>query len=81
MRTKLVLLTALVALVAAGRRSRATATAAPASIPYVFSGQLTATPANGTVSLTVQGGNRRALRAMLGQPAAQTFATATRPSS
>jgi hypothetical protein len=41
---------------------------------YSFLGQLTATPSNGGVSITVQGGNRQALRAMLGAPVTQTFA-------
>ncbi len=41
---------------------------------YSFVGQLTAVPSGGSVSITVEGGNRPALRAMLGQPAAQTFA-------
>jgi hypothetical protein len=80
MRTKLVLLlVALVALVASG--------AAPADnangdqqgrrargIAYLFVGQLTATPSNGSVPITVEGGNRHALRAMLGRPVTQTFA-------
>jgi hypothetical protein len=43
-------------------------------VRYSFLGQLTATPANGGVSITVQGGNKIALRAMLGQPVTQTFA-------
>jgi len=43
-------------------------------IRYSFLGQLTATPSNGGVSITVEGGNRVALRAMLGQPVTQTFA-------
>ena len=43
-------------------------------IRYSFLGQLTATPSNGGVSITVQGGNRQALRAMLGAPVTQTFA-------
>jgi hypothetical protein len=43
-------------------------------IRYVFVGQLTATPANGAVSVVVVGGNRPALRAMLGAPVTQTFA-------
>jgi hypothetical protein len=43
-------------------------------IRYSFLGQLTATPSNGAVSITVEGGNRFALRAMLGQPVTQTFA-------
>ena len=41
---------------------------------YSFLGQLTATPSNGGVSITVQGGNKPALRAMLGAPVTQTFA-------
>jgi hypothetical protein len=41
---------------------------------YSFLGQLTATPSNGGVSINVEGGNRAALRAMLGQPVTQTFA-------
>jgi hypothetical protein len=44
------------------------------NVLYTFVGQLTATPSNGGVSITVQGGNKRALRAMLGQPVTQTFA-------
>jgi hypothetical protein len=44
---------------------------------YSFLGQLTATPSNGGVSITVDGGNRVALRAMLGQPVTQTFAYGT----
>ena len=43
---------------------------------YSFVGQLTATPANGGVSIVVVGGNRVALRAMLGAPVTQTFAYA-----
>jgi hypothetical protein len=46
----------------------------PAKFRFTFQGQLTATPANGGVSITVQGGNKAALRAMLGQPVTQTFA-------
>ncbi len=43
-------------------------------IRYLFLGQLTAVPANGQLAVTVERGNRPALRAMLGQPVAQTFA-------
>jgi hypothetical protein len=43
-------------------------------IRYSFFGQLTAVPANGRLSITVEQGNRPALRAMLGQPVLQTFA-------
>jgi len=39
-----------------------------------FMGQLTSTPSNGGVSINVQGGNKIALRAMLGAPVTQTFA-------
>ena len=52
----------------------ATAGNGPAKFRFTFQGQLTATPANGGVSITVQGGNKAALRAMLGQPVTQTFA-------
>lgn len=49
----------------------------PRGIRYSFVGQLTATPANGGVSIVVAGGNRPALRAMLGAPVTQTFAYGT----
>ena len=70
MRTKLFLVT-----VAAALLSVSAATAAGhGKIRYSFLGQLTSTPSNGGVSINVQGGNKPALRAMLGQPVAQTFA-------
>jgi len=43
-------------------------------IRYSFLGQLTSVPSNGGVSINVEGGNRVALRAMLGAPVTQTFA-------
>src|SRR3954469_9631805 len=43
-------------------------------IRYSFLGTVTATPSNGGVSINVQGGNKPALRAMLGAPVTQTFA-------
>src|SRR6059058_57909 len=43
-------------------------------IRYSFLGTVTATPSNGGVSITVVGGNKPALRAMLGAPVTQTFA-------
>jgi hypothetical protein len=43
-------------------------------VRYSFLGQLTSVPANGGVSINVEGGNKIALRAMLGQPVTQTFA-------
>src|SRR3954465_13755377 len=46
----------------------------PGKMQFSFRGKLTATPANGGVSITVEGGTRAALRAMLGQPVTQTFA-------
>ena len=71
MRIKLVLLSLVAALLCVGV---ATAGNEPAKFRFTFEGQLTATPANGGVSITVQGGNKPALRAMLGQPVTQTFA-------
>src|SRR3954471_19860140 len=47
-------------------------------VKYSFLGQLTATPGNGGVSITVQGGNKGGLRAMLGVPVTQTFAFGTK---
>ena len=43
-------------------------------IRFSFLGQLTSTPSNGGVSINVEGGNKPALRAMLGAPVTQTFA-------
>jgi hypothetical protein len=44
------------------------------NIRYSFLGVLTTTPSNGGVSMNVEGGNKPALRAMLGAPVTQTFA-------
>ncbi len=71
MKTKIALL---VSLVAASLATAVGATAAPRGVEYSFLGRLTATPANGAVSISVEGGNKRALRAMLGQPVTQSFA-------
>jgi hypothetical protein len=71
MRTKILLVAVAAALLAT---SAAFAGNGPAKMRYSFLGQLTATPANGGVSITVDGGTRAALRAMLGQPVTQTFA-------
>jgi len=71
MRTRTTLLSLAVALLCAGA---ATAGNGPAKFLFRFQGQLTATPSNGGVPITVQGGNKAALQAMLGQPVAQTFA-------
>jgi hypothetical protein len=70
MRTKLLLITTAAALLAAGAASAGDG----GRIRYSFLGKLTATPANGTVAITVEGGNKPALRAMLGQPVTQSFA-------
>jgi hypothetical protein len=72
MRAKLLLLSVVAALVSVGA-----ATADNGKVRYSFLGQLTATPSNGGVSITVEGGNKLALRAMLGQPVTQTFAYGT----
>ncbi len=71
MRTKIVLAAVAVALLATGA---AFAGNGPAKQRYSFLGKLTATPANGSLSITVEGGNKAALRAMLGEPVTQTFA-------
>jgi hypothetical protein len=71
MRMKLFLVTAAAALLAAGAASADNGTA---KMHYWFLGKLTATPANGAVSITVEGGSKAALRAMLGQPVTQSFA-------
>jgi hypothetical protein len=71
MRTKLAFFSLAAALLCAGA---ATAGNGPAKFLFRFQGQLTATPSNGGVSITVQGGNKAALRAMLGAPVTQTFA-------
>jgi hypothetical protein len=71
MRTRIVLVTVAAALVAA---TAALAGNGHGNARFSFLGQLTATPSNGGVSITVQGGNRLALRAMLGSPVTQTFA-------
>ena len=51
----------------------ATAGAAGGGIAYSFLGKLSAAPSGGHVSITVEGGNLPALRALLGKPIAQTF--------
>jgi hypothetical protein len=70
MRTKLFLATIAAALLSAGAATAGNGR----NIQYAFLGQLTATPGNGAVSITVQGGNKPALKAMLGQPVTQSFA-------
>ena len=71
MRLKLVLAAATAAL--AGSVA-ATAGAAGGGIAYSFLGKLSAAPSAGHVSISVEGGNRPALRVMLGSPVTQTFA-------
>ena len=65
-----IVITILAALCAVGSASAAKSH----DIRYSFLGTVTATPSNGGVSITVQGGNKAALRAMLGAPVTQTFA-------
>ena len=77
MRTKLTLVAALAAALATAAAAFADNGPAPdkvRGIQYSFMGQLTATPSNSGVPITVEGGNRAALTAMLGQPVGQTFA-------
>ena len=74
MRTRVFLLAAAAALAAAASAFAGNGAGVNHGIHYAFLGRLTATPANGGVSITVQGGNRPALKAMLGQPVTQTFA-------
>lgn len=63
---------ALIALVAA---TAAVAAGPNGNVLYRFVGQLQSAPAGASLTVTVQGGNRHALRAMLGQSQAQTFTT------
>ena len=74
MRTKLFLLALGVALLTAGAAFAGNGNGKGHGIRYSFLGQLTSTPSNGGVSINVEGGNRVALKAMLGQPVTQTFA-------
>jgi hypothetical protein len=74
MRTKTLIISIAAALLCAGA---AMAGNGPAKNLFRFQGQLTAIPSNGGVSITVQGGNKAALRAMLGAPVTQTFAYGT----
>jgi hypothetical protein len=73
MRSKALLLTLAAALLCAGAATAGNGNG-PAKFLFRFQGQLTATPSNGGVSITVQGGNKAALQAMLGAPVTQTFA-------
>src|SRR3954469_25413121 len=76
MRTKIFLASALTALIATSAALAGNGNG-HANMRYSVLGQLTATPANGGGSLSVEGGNKPARRAMLGQPVAQTFAYGT----
>jgi hypothetical protein len=71
MRSRIALTALVAALVACGA---AFADNGKAKIRYSFLGTLTTTPSNGGVSINVEGGNKVALRAMLGAPVTQTFA-------
>jgi hypothetical protein len=71
MRSRMLITAVVAALVACGA---AFAGNGNGKVQFAFLGQLTTTPANGGVSINVEGGNKRALRAMLGAPVTQTFA-------
>jgi hypothetical protein len=73
MRVKMLVLSLVAALACAGAATAGNGNGHGRFL-YAFVGQLTTTPSNGGVSINVQGGNRAALRAMLGQPVTQTFA-------
>ena len=80
MRIKLVLLSLVGS--ASLRRRRDGRQRPGASSCFTFQGQLTATPSNGGVSITVQGGNkRRAARDARRSPSRRRSRTARRPSS
>lgn len=68
----------LITLIAIGLAALVVAAGAGAAprhnVEYLFLGQVSAVPANGQLSVTVQRGNHAALTAMLGQPVDQTFA-------
>jgi len=74
---KALLIAALVALCVAGAAAADNggkhANRGKAKVRYSFLGTVTSTPSNGGVSISVTGGNKRALRAMLGAPVTQTF--------
>ncbi|HEY5059533.1 MAG TPA: hypothetical protein VII51_11015 [Gaiellaceae bacterium] len=77
MHTKLITLVAVLAALATAGAALADSPPAPAKTRgahFAFMGQLTETPSNGAVPVTVGGGNKAALDAMLGQSVAQTFA-------
>jgi hypothetical protein len=73
MRVKMLVLSLVAALACAGAATAGNGNGHGRFL-YAFVGQLTTTPSNGGVSINVQGGNRAALRAMLGAPVTQTFA-------
>jgi len=66
---KLLVIAALAALCTVGAAS-----ANNGKVRYSFLGTVTATPSNGGVSINVEGGNKLALKKMLGAPVTQTFA-------
>lgn len=71
MRSKLFLAAA--AAVLLGGLAATAGAARPAGIAYSFLGKLSATPSAGKISISVEGGNPPALRAMLGESVDQTF--------
>jgi len=69
---KLIVIAAVAALSIVGAAS-----ANNGKVRYSFLGVVTATPNNGGVSINVEGGNKLALKTMLGAPVTQTFAYGT----
>ncbi len=73
MRSKLVLAVAAAAVVSTAAVAATAAGAATGGIRYSFLGKLTGVPDDGRVSISVESGNRPALRALLGKSVEQTF--------
>jgi hypothetical protein len=69
---KLILIAAVAALSVVGAASANNGN--NGKVRYSFLGVVTATPNNGGVSINVEGGNKLALKKMLGAPVTQTFA-------
>src|SRR5689334_61408 len=76
MRSRMLITALVAALLACGAAFAGNGTGT-GKVQFAFLGQLTTTPTNGGVSINVEGGNKRALRAMLGAPVTQTFAYGT----
>lgn len=79
MRIRMIFL-ALMAFSVIGLGASGSVAASQANVPFTFRGELIADPPSGSTSLLldVEGGNRRALRLLVGQSSAQAFAVDSR---